>query len=177
MRRNMIKNKIPPRNSKKHVSMAARKRRFWILVLAVALVTGTGTLLYGHVMPNTGKTPNTEAELARRLEKLGMPKGSVGIDITSNRAWASGVGRMADNTAQEKLLARRAALVDARRNLIALRQELQKTNFKPGYVTGRITGKTQTINAERIEGSLYFLEVEMSLDELMRTDFDEKSSL
>ena len=152
----------------------ARRRRFWTFVLVVVLITGTGTLLYGHVMPNTGKTTNTEAELARRLEKLGMPKGSVGIDIASNRVWASGVGRIADDTAQEKILARRAALLDARRNLLALRQELQKTNYKSGFVSGRITGKTQTINSERTEGGLYFLEVEMSIDELMRTDFDEK---
>ena len=153
----------------------ARKRNFWALVLVVALITGTGTLLYGHVLPNTGKAPNAEAELARRMEKLGIPKGSIGFDIASNRAWASGVGRIADDTPQERLLARRAALLDARRNLIALRQELQRTsNFKSGFVSGRITGKTQTINAERIDGGLYFLEVEMSIDELMRTDFDEE---
>ena len=87
-----------------------------------------------------------------------------------NRAVASGVGRIREDTAQARLLARRAALLDARRNLLALRRKLFDGPYSaPAGLSGYVGA--HKIYGERTEGSLYFLEVEVPLDELLRADF------
>ena len=83
-------------------------------------------------------------------------------------ATADGVGRIPEDTAQGRLLARRAALTDARRNLLLLRQKLVDGKFDPRYVSGRIA--EVSIHSERVEGDLYFLKVDVPLDRLMKGD-------
>ncbi len=83
-------------------------------------------------------------------------------------ATADGVGRIPEDTAQGRLLARRAALTDARRNLLLLRQRLVDGKFDPGSVSGRIA--EVSIHSERVEGDLYFLKVDVPLDRLMKGD-------
>jgi hypothetical protein len=96
------------------------------------------------------------------------------IFAAENRVVASGVGRILENTGQGKLLARRAALTDARRNLLELRQKLLGDPvFKSG--TRRVSGRVVAPNvySERIEGDLYFLETDVPLDSLLETGWEE----
>ena len=86
-----------------------------------------------------------------------------------NIAVASGVGWIREDTAQERLLARRAALLDARRNLLALRRKLLAGSRAKPELSGHVTA--HRIFGERIKGNLYFLEVEVPLDELLEADF------
>ena len=87
-----------------------------------------------------------------------------------NFAVASGVGRIREDTAQERLLARRAALLDARRNLLVLRRKLlEDSRSAPVSLSGHVAA--HKVSAERVEGNLYFLEVEVPLDELLKADF------
>ena len=82
-----------------------------------------------------------------------------------NLAVASGVGVIRENSAQGRLLARRAALLDARRNLLALRRELLN-GFSPRDLSGHVAA--HKVVGERVEGNLYFLDVEVPLDALLK---------
>ena len=85
-----------------------------------------------------------------------------------NRAVASGVGLIKEDNAQEIFLARRAALLDARRNLLALRRKLLDGSA-PRNLSGHVFA--HKVFGERVEGNLYFLEVEVSIDALLHPDF------
>ena len=96
------------------------------------------------------------------------------VYVSENRVVASGMGRITENTAQGRLLARRAALVDARRNLLVLQRKLLRDSvFQLGTrsVSGHITARD--IHSERIEGDFYFLAVDISLDELLKSNIEE----
>ena len=90
-----------------------------------------------------------------------------------NIATAAGVGRILEDTAQGRLLGRRGALTDARRNLLILRQKLlndNNFNSKRNSVSGRIAGVV--IHSEKIKNNLYFLQVDIPLDKLMEGEID-----
>ncbi|MDR1379835.1 MAG: hypothetical protein LBJ36_12420 [Synergistaceae bacterium] len=98
---------------------------------------------------------------------------STKVFAAENRVSASGTARILDNTDQGKLLARRAALTDARRNLIELRRKLLGDPvFKSGArFSGRVV--VPDVYSERIEGDLYFLEIDMPLDSLLEVGWEE----
>jgi hypothetical protein len=87
------------------------------------------------------------------------------IHVTDRGIIAAGTGRIASDTAQGRLLARRAALTDARRNLLTLRMDF-KGNFASsgGHSISGNVGR-HVIYSERIEGNLYKLELEMPFEE------------
>ena len=72
----------------------------------------------GLAMPLAEPVPATTEDLLRMTEE------SLYADWQENRAFVRGVGRVVQNTAQGRLLARRAALTDARRGLLSLRQRI-----------------------------------------------------
>ena len=82
-----------------------------------------------------------------------------------NLAVASGVGLIREDSTQGRLLARRAALLDARRNLIALQRELLNGS-SPRDLSGHVAA--HKVVGERVEGNLYFLDVEAPLDALLK---------
>ena len=86
-----------------------------------------------------------------------------------NIATAAGAGRIREDTAQGRLLGRRAALTDARRNLLILRQKLLREHGAGvdgrHSVSGKIAGVR--IHSERVVNDIYFLQVDVPLDELM----------
>ena len=99
---------------------------------------------------------------------LQMTEESLYADWEENRAFVRGVGRVVQNTAQGRLLARRAALTDARRGLLLLRGHIlddpalrERTLWLSGPVP------PVRILSERIEGGLYFIEVETALSRLL----------
>jgi hypothetical protein len=84
-----------------------------------------------------------------------------------------GIGRILEDTDQGKLLARRAALTDARRNLLELRQKLLGDPvFKSG---SRLSGPIAApdVHSEGIEDDLYFLEIDVPLDSLLEAGWEE----
>ena len=83
-------------------------------------------------------------------------------------ATAEGVGRIPEDTAQGRLLGRRAALIDARRNLLLLRQKLLEGKFDARSVSGKIA--EVRIHSEKTDGGLYFLKVDVPLNSLMKGD-------
>ncbi|MDR3230932.1 MAG: hypothetical protein LBT65_05800 [Synergistaceae bacterium] len=155
-----------------------------IVLFALAL-TATCTLLYAFAMPRVSESEARSAEgaggheapLRDTLEAWARDlEDSAGAD--GNRVSASGRGRIAENTPQGRLLARRAALTDARRNLLLMRQNYLNDPKSRGVrsVSGRLAAPSQKIREERVAGDFYLLEIDVRLDELLRTDFDENFS-
>lgn len=104
-----------------------------------------------------------------------MTQENLYADWASNRAFAQGVGRIKADTAQARLLARRAALVDAQRNLLLLRKkiyEVPKERAKIEELSGAVP--PLRITGERMEEGLYFMDVEASLSNLLGKKFDKK---
>jgi hypothetical protein len=158
-----------------------RKRRFVPVFLFVLVLIGTCAFLYPFAAPHktdAGPLDGQKADVTYVRDDLDLgarTRNFARVYAAENRAVASGVGRIPENTAQGKLMGRRAALTDARRNLLVLRQKLlgdSVFNAKSRGVSGRVV--VSKIHSERIEGNLYFLEVDAQLDELLDRGFDEK---
>jgi len=108
------------------------------------------------------------------IQELYNTQNSGRIIREKNIATATGVGRILDDTVQSRLLGRRAALLDARRNLLILRASLLEERRAVGNgthgVSGRIAGVR--IHSERVKDGLYFLQVDIPLDELMEGEIE-----
>ncbi len=111
-----------------------------------------------------------ESEEWEAGDRAGLPdtESSARVLYGSEIATAEGVGRIPEDTAQGRLLGRRAALTDARRNLLILRKRLVEGKFDPGSVSGTIA--EVSIHSEKMEGGLYFLEVDVPLKRLLKGD-------
>lgn len=112
--------------------------------------------------------PLAEPVPATTEDLLQMTEESLYADWQENRAFVRGVGRVVQNTAQGRLLARRAALTDARRGLLSLRQRILADPELRGralWLAGPVP--PVRILTERIEGGLYFIEVETALYRLL----------
>ena len=113
-------------------------------------------------------TPLAEPVPATTEDLLRMTEESLYADWQENRAFVRGVGRVVQSTAQGRLLARRAALTDARRGLLSLRQHILADPELRGralWLAGPVP--PVRILTERIEGGLYFIEVETALSRLL----------
>ena len=128
---------------------------FSILLLCLAAVPAAA-------VPLAEPVPAATEDLLRMTEE------SLYADWQGNRAFVQGVGRVVQNTAQGRLLARRAALTDARRGLLLLRHRILADPELRGralWLAGPVP--PVRILSERIEGGLYFLEVETALSRLL----------
>lgn len=113
-------------------------------------------------------TPLAEPVPATTEDLLRMTEESLYADWQENRAFVRGLGRVVQSTAQGRLLARRAALTDARRGLLSLRQHILADPELRGralWLAGPVP--PVRILTERIEGGLYFIEVETALSRLL----------
>ena len=112
---------------------------------------------------------NTVSNAEFYIQELASTKNSGRVIRERNIATASGVGRIVDDTVQARLLGRRAALLDARRNLLILKARLLKEQGIVGdgkySVSGRIA--RVRIHSERVTENFYYLQVDIPLDELM----------
>jgi len=153
----------------------AKKRRIFSTAIFVSVLLGTCLFLSRAVLsdviglkPDTGLAFNAEARIKEAEAKT---------RTAGNKISVTGVGRVMDDTAQGKLLGRRAAITDARRKLLIQRQQLLgdprfQTNHGTTNVSGFLTG-TQKINSEGVRNGIYFIEIEMRLSELLHSKFDE----
>ena len=91
-------------------------------VFRVFLVEGLSASVLCFCLCTPGLAiPLAEPVPATTEDLLQMTEESLYADWEENRAFVRGVGRVVQNTAQGRLLARRAALTDARRGLLLLR--------------------------------------------------------
>ena len=135
---------------------------FLSLILGVALVFVLISLS-SDSFKATSSELKTEVNTDFNMQELYGARNSGRVVRERNIATAAGVGRITEDTPQGRLLGRRAALTDARRNLLILRRELLQGQGHS--VSGRIAGVR--IHSERVENNLYFLQVDIPLDELM----------
>ena len=166
------------KNARRLSSRKMRKRPFLPYFFFILLMAGTCAFLYFFAIPprkTDASISETPKEALRETTWDLLTRDSTKVYMTENCVSTTGVGRIAENTAQGKLLARRAALTDARRNLLELRQKLLgEPVFKFGSrtVSGHIL--TPNIHSERIEGDLYHLGIDIELEELLKTNLDEE---
>ena len=113
---------------------------------------------------------SVEAKSYTTSELLQMTQESLNADWQTNTAYVRGVGRILQDDSQGLLLARRAALTDARRGLLLLRKEiLSSENYKQNSRSLRLSGHVPPLRllSETISDELYFVEVEAELSRLL----------
>ena len=121
-------------------------------------------------------TKEQQEQYDRYVQELSVTQDSGRVVREKSIATATGVGRIIEDTPQGRLLGRRGALTDARRNLLILRQKLLEGNRPAGKdrkrtrVSGTIAGVT--IHSERVENNLYFLQVDIPLHKLLKGDIE-----
>ena len=105
---------------------------------------------------------STDYLLRMTIESLSY---DVGADVASVR----GVGKITQNDTQGLIIARRAAINDARRGLLILRRGiLEGKPLSPESVSGNVPALT--ILSEETGDGLYFVDIEVSLSELLDDD-------
>ena len=109
------------------------------------------------------------AESYTTSELLRMTQESLNADWQTNTAYVRGVGRILQDDSQGLLLARRAALTDARRGLLLLRKEILSSDYKQNSRSLRLSGYVPPLRllSETISDELYFVEVEAELSQLL----------
>ena len=116
-----------------------------------------------------------QVESATFIKELSKTQNSGRVLWEQNIATATGVGRIMEDTPRGRLLGRRGALTDAKRNLLILRQKLLKKNElnEEGTNWYNVSGKLAgvVIHSKRVENNLYFLQVDIPLDKLMEWQF------
>ncbi|MCL1875451.1 MAG: hypothetical protein FWF87_04230 [Synergistaceae bacterium] len=144
----------------------------WLLFLALSITLAFLLISFSSASVLAAPEISEEQEeLASDITGLHRTKNSGRVLWELNIATASGVARIPEDTPQGRLLGRRGALTDARRNLLILRKKLLKDpnfdgeNAKKNSVSGKIAGVV--IHSERINNNLYFLQVDIPLDKLM----------
>ena len=99
-----------------------------------------------------------------------VPEARAIVRWEDNLVTVTGRGRIVGSGARGRLLARRAALTDARRNLLLLREDLlngpRTGTLRRFIVSGRI--RALDVHSERTEGAFYVLELDMPLDMLLQ---------
>ena len=138
-------------------------------VFRVFLVEGLSASVLCFCLCTPGLAiPLAEPVPATTEDLLQMTEESLYADWQENRAFVRGVGRVVQDTAQGRLLARRGALTDARRGLLSLRQRILADPELRGRALW-LAGPVPPVRvlSERIEGGLYFIEVETALSRLL----------
>lgn len=163
-------------HSVRKVPFRGRRRKArgnrWLLFFFSVGVCVLGVLLCPFVLP-----PEVGAALRGKNEKAteqtvreSIPEARANVRWSDNIATVTGRGRVNEESAQGRALARRAALLDAQRNLLLLRERLLSDKSyeyrRRITVSGKI--KASKIHSERRDGSFYLLELDIGLDDLMR---------
>lgn len=97
---------------------------------------------------------------------LRMTMESLSYDVEADIASVRGAGKIQNNDSQSLLSARRAAINDARRGLLILKRGLVEGEpMRPHSVSGNVP--PFTILSEYVKDGLYFVDIEVSLSELL----------
>ena len=96
---------------------------------------------------------------------LRMTQESLRANWQENTATVQGVGRISQEGVQGVLLARRAALADAGRGLLFLREQLRSSGRRGTRLSGHVP--PLRLLSESVRDGLYFVEVETALSTLL----------
>jgi len=164
-------------NSKPKRSSASRM----LLIIAVSFMfafllisLSSNSVSSNSVVAVPGTDSGGQEEYVFNTQKLNSTKDSGRVILERNIATATGAALILEDTPQGKLLGRRGAVTDARRNLLVLRQKLLKDpnfnekNSKTNNISGVIAGTV--IHSERIKDNVYILQVDIPLSKLMEGD-------
>ena len=165
----------PAYGSSGNKSRRAKKRSLFSTALFVSVLLGTCLFLSSTVLskvigskPDAGLASNAVGHIKEAEAKT---------RTVGNIIRATGVGRIMEDSAQGRLLGRRAAITDARRKLLIQRQQLAgDPGLKMTHGTTNVSGflfGTQRITSEGVRNGIYFVEIEMRLSELLHSEFDE----
>ena len=164
---------IAQRRAKRRI----RRRRlgifFFVLGVGVACALLCPFILPPEVSATFRKGTGTSIS-QNALESV--PEARANIRWSDGLATVTGRGRIAEEGAQGRALARRAALTDARRNFLVLRERLSRGDSNAGrHRTTVVSGKVRAseVHSERIEGSFYILELDVPLDDLVKQGYIE----
>jgi hypothetical protein len=153
---------------------AARRRRRRPVRALLAILLVLAAVSFASVQLRTRPADGQASDLQAAIkELLAESRNSTYVRVDGKGVVASGAARITEDTAQGRLLARRGALADARRNLLLLRQELlERPELKAGL--RRISGHVgrHVVRSERVDGGLYRVEIEISVEEWLSSDFD-----
>jgi len=118
----------------------------------VSLIIGLAFAFYGRLAADERGSVRYEA-----VETEGLAQAQTDKIVT-----AAGVGKITENTQFGRMMARRAALTDARRNMLTEARKIK------GGVGGNVSGYvgSHSIISERIDGNLYKVEIEALLENL-----------
>ena len=162
----------PIRKTKKNVLAGA---------LFVVMLSAVCIFLYPFAIPKevdaAWDRDKKVAEKSGRYVSEKVPEANASVNWNENRLTVTGRGRITQSDAQGKALARRAALTDARRNVLLLREELLGNNAsreKLKRISGRVIAPK--IHSERTEGSFYLLEIDAPLNGLLQENYVEEWS-
>ena len=151
----------------------AKKRQFFSFVLFAVVLVGTCLFLSRVVLSSVIEPKFLQSDAEARIREAETKTG-----INGNIISVTGVWRVMEASAQGRLLARRAAITDARRKLLIQRQALLgdprfQTNRGTANVSGFLAG-THIIKNEGVMNGVYFVELEMHIDELLHSGFNEE---
>ena len=172
-RRSDKKNQIAVRNGRvfNNRNKGINTKLFLSVAFSILFAFALISLSSGSVVA-TSELEDEGAEF--NIQELYSSRNSGRVLHDQNIATAAGVGRIMENTAQGRLLGKRAALTDARRNLLILRRKLLQERGEDAGSTNNVSGRIAgvRIHSERVRDNLYFLQVDIPLDELMEGEFE-----
>ncbi len=151
----------------------------WGIFLFVLGAGFLGALLCPFILP-----PEVSASFrkgtgvnAPRSVLESVPEAHANIRWSDGMAVVTGRGRIVGDDAQSRALARRAALTDARRNFLVLRERLVQGDSYAQRRRSVVSGivRASEVHSERIEGSFYLLELDVSLNDLLKQGYIENA--
>lgn len=157
------------------------KKSVWAVALFIVMLCAVCVFLYPFAIPKEvdaawDRDKKVPEELGRYVSEK-VPEANAAVNWSENRLTVTGRGRITQSDAQGKALARRAALTDARRNVLLLREELLGNNAsrqKLQRISGRVVAPK--VHSERTEGSFYLLEIDAPLNGLLQENYVEEWS-
>ncbi len=157
------------------------KNSVWAVALFIAMLCAVCVFLYPFAIPKeVGAAWDRDKKVAEesgRYVSEKVPEANAAVNWSENRLTVTGRGRITQSDAQGKALARRAALTDARRNVLLLREKLLD-NIASRQKLQRISGRViaPKVHSERTEGSFYLLEIDAPLNGLLQENYVEEWS-
>ncbi|GHV30315.1 hypothetical protein FACS1894167_10950 [Synergistales bacterium] len=130
-------------------------------MLVIFFLAGIGVFSYSRV--SMGMTERQRQETAPvSKDSAAKEDDKEKAYVTDHSIIAYGTAPIRNNTAQGRALARRAAVTDARRNILLLRPNMRNSSFFSGVNASGSIG-AHGIRSERAEGNMYKVEIEMPL--------------
>lgn len=131
-------------------------------MLVIVFLAGIGVVSYSRVSLGMAEQPRQDTAPVVK-DSITKEGGDEKAYVTDHSIVAYGTAPIRNNTAQGRALARRAAITDARRNILLLRPNMRNSSSFSGVNASGLIG-AHGIRSERVEGNKYKVEIEMPFD-------------